>query len=132
MPDDPTSSSRTWFHRFRDAFRGMKAGVRGQSSFFVHFVVGAVVAAAGAVLGVNLYEWCLLLLCIAGVMAAEMFNSSLESMAKAVTHEEHPHVGNSLDIAAAAVLVASLGASAVGIIIFVHRLAVMLGWWQRQ
>lgn len=128
MLDDLPSPERSWSHRFRDAFRGLKAGVRGQSSFFVHFFVAAVVAATGAVLGVNRYEWCLLLLCIAGVMTAEMFNSALESMAKAITYEEHPHIGNSLDIGAAAVLVASIGASIVGTIIFAHRLAVMLGW----
>ena len=58
----------------------------------------------------SLVEWCLLLLCIAGVLTAEMFNSALESMAKAITGESDPHLGNSLDIGSAAVLVASIGA----------------------
>jgi diacylglycerol kinase len=120
---------RFWSHRFRDAFRGMKAGVRGQSSFFVHFFVAAGVIAAAAVLQATFCEWCLLLLCIAGVLAAEMFNSAIESMAKAVTGEDDPHVGNSLDIAAAAVLVASIGAAIVGTIVFLRRLGMMLGWW---
>jgi diacylglycerol kinase len=123
------SPERSWSSKFRDAFRGMKAGVRGQSTFFVHFFVAAAVVAAGVVLSVHLYEWCLLALCIAGVMAAEMFNSALESMAKAITHQSHPHLGNSLDIAAAAVLVASIGASIVGTIIFARRLGILLGWW---
>jgi diacylglycerol kinase len=74
-------------------------------------------------------EWCLLLLCIAVVLVAEMFNSALESMAKAITREIHPHVGNSLDIGSAAVLVASIGAAAVGTLIFSSRLAQILGWW---
>ena len=129
MPDDLPSPERSWACRFRDAFRGVKAGVRGQSTFFVHFFVAAVVVAAGAVLEVDLYEWCLLLLCIAGVMTAEMFNSALESMAKAITSQSNPHIGNSLDIAAAAVLIASIGASLVGTIIFARRVGIMLGWW---
>ena len=85
--------------------------------------------AAAAVLRVDLYEWCLLLLCITVVLVAEMFNSALESMAKAITRQSHPHLGNSLDIAAAAVLAASIGAAVVGAIIFGNRVGILLGWW---
>jgi diacylglycerol kinase len=105
----------------------MKAGIRGQSSFRAHFfAVGAVIAAAKA-LGASLAEWCLLLLCITVVLTAEMFNSALESMAKAVTDKHDSHVGNSLDMGSAAVLLASLGAAIVGAAVFVHRLGILLG-----
>jgi diacylglycerol kinase len=117
-----STPERSWANKFRDAFRGVKAGVRGQSSFFAHFFIAAVVVAAGVVLGVTAVEWCLLALCIAGVITAEMFNSALESMAKAITGEDNPHLGNSLDIAGAAVLTASIGAAVVGSIIFIPRL----------
>jgi diacylglycerol kinase len=124
------SPTRSWARKFRDAFRGVKEGVRGQSSFFVHFCIAAVVMAAAAALGMNYVEWCLLLLCIAGVIAAEMFNSALESMAKAITGESDPHLGNSLDIGSAAVLVASIGSAVVGAIIFTYRFGVLLKWWE--
>ena len=127
--DEDKLPRRSWAQRFRNAFRGMKQGVRGQSSFFVHFFAAAVVLATAAVLHVSRAEWCMLILCITIVMAAEMFNSALESMAKAITDENDPHIGNSLDIAAAAVLVASIGAAIVGAIIFIHRLGILLGWW---
>jgi diacylglycerol kinase len=129
MSDDPVNPERSWAAKFRDAFRGLKAGVRGQATFFVHFFAAVAVIAAAAVLRVDLPEWCLLLLCITVVLVAEMFNSALESMAKAITDENDPHIGNSLDIAAAAVLVASIGAAIVGAIIFIHRLGILLGWW---
>ena len=128
MPDDLPSPERSWPDKFRDAFRGVKEGVRGQSSFFVHFFVAAAVLAAGVVLGINQVEWCLLVLCISGVLTAEMFNSALESMAKAITGESDPHLGNSLDIGSAAVLLASIGASTVGVVIFGRRVAELLGW----
>jgi diacylglycerol kinase len=130
MSETSPSPERSWYCKFRDAFRGLKAGVRGQSSFCVHFFVAAVVVAAGGVLRVNLCEWCLLLLCIAGVITAEMFNSAFESMAKAITGQSDPHLGNSLDIGSAAVLAASVGASIVGAIIFGNRLGLLLGWWK--
>lgn len=129
MPDNPISPKRFWSRKFRDAFRGMKEGVRGQSSFFVHFFAAVLVIVAGAVLGVSPAEWCLLVFCITGVLTAEMFNSALESMAKAITGESDPHLGDSLDIGSAAVLLASVGASIIGVIIFGHRLGNLLDWW---
>jgi diacylglycerol kinase len=129
MPDDPLSPERSWADKFRDAFRGLKAGVRERSTYFVHFFATAAVIVAAAVLRVDRYEWCLLLLCITGVLVAEMFNSALEAMAKAVTSESHPHLRDSLDIGAAAVLVASIGAAIVGTLIFGHRLGILLNWW---
>ena len=129
MPEDPLCPERSWARKFRDAFRGVKEGVHGQSSFFAHFFVTAAVIAVGAILGVSPVEWCLLVLCIAGVLTAEMFNSALESMAKAITGESDPHLGNSLDIGSAAVLLASIGASTIGTIVFAHRLGILLGWW---
>ncbi|MCD4728533.1 MAG: diacylglycerol kinase [Pirellulales bacterium] len=128
-PRPPTPVPHHWRRKFRDAFCGVKEGVHGQSSFFVHFFVTVLVIVAGVVLGVNLYEWCILALCITGVLTVEMFNSALESMAKAITGESDPHLGDSLDIGSAAVLIASIGASTVGTIIFVNRLAQQLGWW---
>jgi diacylglycerol kinase len=129
MSYDPIPPKRSWTYKFRDAFRGVKEGIHGQSSFLVHFCVTAAVIAAGFVLGVSRVEWCLLALSITGVLVAEMFNSALESMAKAITGEVEPHLGNSLDIGSAAVLVASLGASVVGAFIFAHRAGIVLGCW---
>ncbi|NLE37944.1 MAG: diacylglycerol kinase family protein [Pirellulaceae bacterium] len=113
---------RPWHAKFRDAFRGLKCGIRGQSSFFAHFFMAAVVIIAGAMLHLNHDEWCLLTLCIFTVLAAEMFNSAIESMARAITDETDPHVGQALDIGSAAVLLASIGASIVGLIIFLRNL----------
>ena len=120
---------RSWPKKFRDAFRGVRVGVRGQSSFGVHFFFAGAVLVAAGLMRVTLVEWCLLLLCIAIVLTAEMFNSLLESMAKAITDQHNPHLADALDIGSAAVLVASIGASIVGAIIFLRRLGVLLGWW---
>jgi len=120
---------RTWWEKFRDAFVGLKLGVRGQSSFFLHVFSAATVIVLAAILGVSLIEWCLLLLCIAGVLTAEMLNSAMESMAKAITDQHDPHLGIALDVGSAAVLLASTGAAIVGTIIFANRLGMLVGWW---
>jgi diacylglycerol kinase len=77
---------------------------------------------AATVMRMNMWQWCLLLLCIAGVLTAEMFNSALEHFAKAVEKDHNPQIGEALDTASAAVLFASLGAALVGSIIFLDRL----------
>ena len=127
MNDEIPSSKRSWAKKFRDAFCGIKEGVRGQSSFLVQFFAAAAVIVTALVLKVDdPAEWCLLLLCITLVLTAEMFNSALESLAKAITDRVDPHVYSALNISSAAVLIASIGAAIVGSVIFVNRL---VGWW---
>jgi len=130
MHDQRPSNERTWPEKFRDAFHGVKEGVWGQRSFFVHFVVATSVILTAAVLQTDtLAEWGVLLLCITVVFTAEMFNSALESMARAITGEVDPHVGTALDIGSGAVLIASIGAAVTGAAILVNRLGLLAGWW---
>ena len=120
---------RGWLDKFADAFRGVKLGVRGQSSFFAHFFIAVLVVATAIIFSVSRLEWCILILCIGSVLTAEMFNSALESLSRAISDEYDVHLGNALDIGSAAVLIISIAAAIVGLIIFINRLAVMLGWW---
>src|SRR5215468_4043497 len=71
---------RRWRDKFREAFRGVKLGVRGHSSFFVHFFFTAAVVATALVLQCSLVEWCVLLGCVGGVLTAELFNSAVETL----------------------------------------------------
>jgi diacylglycerol kinase len=113
---------RTWRRKFGDAFRGLACGVRGQSSFVVHLFATVAVLIAAAVLRLPLWQWCVLLLCIALVLTAELFNSALERMAKQIDRARNPALGEALDIASAAVLVASIGAAVIGAAIFIVRI----------
>jgi diacylglycerol kinase len=121
-PSDQSQRPRTWYEKFRDAFCGVRSGMRGQLSFRVHLFMALAVIVAAAIMRMDLVQWCLLLLCIAGVLTAEMFNSALEHFARAVEKDRNPQIGEALDTASAAVLFASLGAAIVGSIIFLHRL----------
>ena len=117
----PTPQRGSWYRKFANAFRGIVVGTRDQSSFDVHLIVALAVVAAAWYLGVSRIEWCVLLLCIVAVLAAELFNSAFEQLAKAVTEEEHPRIRDALDVCSGAVLVASIGAAAVGAIILGAR-----------
>lgn len=121
-----TSRRRNWKGKFRDAFRGLWVGISRQSSFLVHVPVAAAVVAAAILLHVTPGQWCLLMLCIVVVFAAELLNSALEHMARAVSDQHHPEIRDALDTAAAAVLVAALGSVLVGLLIFAPRLLPLL------
>jgi diacylglycerol kinase len=84
---------------------------------------------AAVVLNVSLIEWCTLVVCIGVVLAAELFNTAIECLAKAITREFDDHVRDALDIASSAVLLAAVAASVVGVTIFAFRLGVWMGWW---
>lgn len=120
--DTVPKTNRTWAAKFRDAFRGVKRGISGQSSFGVHGVMAGVVVAAAAALQVSQTDWCLLILCITGVLVAELFNSALEYLAQAVDHQHNEALGAALDIASGAVLVAAIGAAILGAIVFLPYL----------
>lgn len=112
---------RRWRAKFADAFRGVKLGIRGHSSFFVHFFFTALAVTAGLVLGCNLLEWCLVLGCIGAVLTAELFNSAVETLVRVLDEPARERAKPCLDIAAAAVLFASGTALLVGSTVFVAR-----------
>jgi diacylglycerol kinase len=118
---------RPWRDKFRAAFRGLKLGVRGHSSFSVHLFFTVLVAAAAIVLRCSPVEWCLLLGCIGIVLTAELFNSALETLLRGLDETTKMRVWPCLDIAAGAVLLASLFAVLIGCIIFVPLLIKLLG-----
>jgi diacylglycerol kinase len=115
--------------KFVDAFRGMREGVRGGASFRAQSVIAIAVVIAAAALKLSASEWCIILLCITIVFAAEFFNTALEAMARAVTKETDPHIRDALDIAAAAVLMAAIGSVVVGMVVFGHRVGQLCGLW---
>jgi len=125
-PVEQPRPRRSWRAKFHAAFRGVKLGIRGHSSFFVHFFFTALVVAAAIVLGCDVVDWCILLGCIAMVLVSELFNSSIETLFKGLDETTKERVWPCLDIAAGAVLIASVAAAIIGSILFIKRLASLL------
>jgi diacylglycerol kinase len=119
---------RLWRDKFRESLRGVKLGIRGHSSFFVHFFFAALVLATAIVLRCDPLEWCLLLGCIGLVLTAELFNSAVETIYHGLDDSTRPRVRHCLDIAAGAVLLASITAAVIGGIVFLPKIASMLAF----
>src|SRR6059058_2280502 len=128
-PETPAARPRPrryWRDKFRAAFRGLKLGIRGHSSFSVHFFFAALVLASAIVLQCDFWQWCVLLGCISFVLTAELFNSALETLFRGLDEATKERAWPALDIAAGAVLMASLTASFIGGLILLHQLGRLL------
>jgi diacylglycerol kinase len=79
--------------------------------------IGVAVGVVAAWLRVSRIEWAVLLLTIGGVLAAEMFNTALERVVDLLSPEKQSAAKHAKDVAAAAVLILSLAAAAVGFVI---------------
>ena len=124
----PAKRKRGWGAKFADAFHGLKFGIQGQASFFVHFFMAALVLAAATVLRCSVSDWITLLFCIGLVLTAELFNSAIEALFHGMDERTKARSYRCLDIAAAAVLLACITSVIVGGLVFFHRLAELLEW----
>lgn len=94
-----------------------------QPNACIHAAVTVLVIAAGVWLRISATEWCLVLICIGGVLMAEAFNTAVEALADKVSPGYDPLIGRAKDLAAGAVLIFVLAAVAVGLIIFIPKIA---------
>lgn len=107
---------------FRFAFQGLAELLRSQPNARIHLLAAVVVVAAGLYFRISRTEWAVLAVCIALVMALEAANTAIEYLTDLVSPDFHPLAGKAKDVAAAAVLVAALGAAAAGLVIFGPRI----------
>jgi len=113
--------------RLRFALAGLAATLRSENSFKLQVVAAFGVGAVLVWLRPAPLWWAVAVLAVAFVLAAELFNTAIEHLADHLHPERHPRIKLVKDCAAAAVLVASLGALAVAIAFVVAAFASGLG-----
>ncbi len=75
--DEPTNLAaptdfRNTGRKLAAGWRGLKLAIRGDSSFFAHGYRGTLIAITGALLGINQWGWCLLIIAACLVLIAEL------------------------------------------------------------
>src|SRR5690349_5026902 len=108
---------------FNYALEGIIHVLRTQRNLRIHFGIAIIVLGAAVALGVKRDELILLLLAIAFVLVAEMVNSAIEGAIDVSTTSFDPNAKLAKDIAAGAVLIASITAIGVGYLVFAHAAA---------
>jgi len=127
MRKDARFSIASRLESFSHAFRGLGDMVRSEHNAWIHVLATLIALAAAWWLEVDGLGLALILIAIVIVWVAEAFNTVLEIMADLVVGERYSRsVKRAKDIAAAAVLIASMGAVSIGIAVFVPRLLARL------
>ena len=108
---------------FGYAFAGLGTAWRTQRNVRIHAVAAVAVVAAGALLRLAPLAWAVVALAIGLVLTAELVNTAVEACVDLVSPQDHPLAKAAKDVAAAAVLVASLAALAVAVCVLAGALA---------
>jgi len=103
---------------FNYAVEGVIHVLRTHRNMRIHFAAAVLVLVAGLWVGVDRLELVVLLLAIAFVLIAEMINSAIEAAIDVATSSFDPLAKLAKDMAAGAVLIASVNALAVGYLVF--------------
>jgi diacylglycerol kinase (ATP) len=114
--------NRPFAARLGCALRGFAQALGSERSLKLQLLTLAAVVAALLKLRPGPVWWALVLASSATVLAAELLNSALEQLADALHPTQSAAIGQVKDCAAAAVLIASLGAVAVAVALAVHLL----------
>jgi diacylglycerol kinase (ATP) len=108
---------------FNFAFEGIIHVLRTQRNMRIHFAVAVSVLVAAVVTGVERLELIALLIAISFVLIAEMVNTAIEGAVDVSTTSFDPNAKLAKDIAAGAVLIATVNAVAVGYLVFAAKVA---------
>jgi len=103
---------------FNYAFEGIIHVLRTQRNLRIHFLAAVIVFAAAIAVGVTRLQLIALVLAIAFVLVAEMLNTAIEGVIDVSTTSFDPNAKLAKDIAARAVLIASVTAVAIGFLVF--------------
>jgi diacylglycerol kinase (ATP) len=103
---------------FRFALNGVLLSFRTQRHLRIHFILAVLVLIAGFLWRLSRPELLVLIGAISLVIIAELFNTALETVVDLVTPDYHPLAKVAKDVAAGAVLVASVNAALVGVLLF--------------
>jgi diacylglycerol kinase len=110
---------------FAYALQGLAHLVRTQPNARLHLLAAVLVCTGGVYFGLSQSEWLWVTVAITLVWSAEAFNTALEQLADVLHPQQHPGIGLAKDVAAAAVLIAAVGAAVIGALVFVPHFAGM-------
>lgn len=103
---------------FKYAFEGIVTAFKDQPNLKLHFIIATAVIVIGYFFGISKIEWLIIIFTIGFVITAELTNTAIEEIVDSFTEEAHPAAKKAKDVAAAAVLIASITAVIIGLLIF--------------
>ena len=115
---NPRQEYKKLINSFKYAIEGIISSFKTERNMKIHVLAMIVVIALGLFFKLNKVEWCFIIIAIASVISAELFNTAIETVVDMVSPERNPKAKLAKDIAAGAVLVVAIGSAIIGFIIF--------------
>ncbi len=110
---------------FSYAFRGIMIFLKTQHNAWVEILVAIIWIYLGLFFQINTIEWMMLVFAIGSIFVSEAFNTALEIDIDLTSPSYHPFARDTKDVAAGAVLLASLVGIAVVLMIFLPKIIVL-------
>lgn len=111
---------RKFIKSFGYAAEGLVTAL-GEQNLRFHYTCVVIVVIAGLLTGLSVMEWMILVLTMALVIGAELFNTAIECVVDLASPDIHPLAKQAKDIAAAAVLVFATTSVIIGMLIFLPK-----------
>jgi diacylglycerol kinase (ATP) len=115
-------SIRARLRSFRFAWDGIASFFQREHNAWLHFMATIAVFTTAMLVGVTQTELLALIFAIGFVWVAEMFNTCIERVMDFVSEQKHPEIKFIKDLAAGAVLTASVTALIIGAVVFIPKL----------
>lgn len=122
----PNQKQQSFWTSLRCAVAGVCNAFGSQRNFRIQLTMGGVAIGCGIVFQISRFDWCLIAICIGGVLVAELLNTSIEAVVDLASPEQHDLARTAKDVAAGAVLCSACAAIVVGLLIFVPHLLMWL------
>lgn len=113
---------RSVIESFNYAVTGIITALKSERHMRVHYFLAIGVIIASLFFDLSKLEFSILLFAVSLVIVAEMLNTAIEKAVDMITTDYHPLARVVKDVAAGAVLIASLNALVVGYLLFFERL----------
>ena len=104
------------------ALRGIIIFLKTTHNAWLHLFFGVLAVYMGFLLRISTVEWALVVLAIGLVLLSEAFNTAIEIDIDLTSPEYHPYARDTKDVAAGAVLLASIISVIVGLVIFLPKI----------
>ena len=109
---------------FVHAGRGIMLFLKTTHNAWIHIIVACLAIVLGIYFSITSVEWIALIFAVGFVLVAEAFNTAIEIDIDLTSPDYHPYARDTKDVAAGAVLLASITALAVGCIVFIPYISI--------
>lgn len=114
--------SKKLANSFKYALEGLTSSFKTERNMKIHIIIMILVIMVGILLKINKYEWIICIICFSIVIAGELFNTAIETVVDMVMPHKNEKAKLAKDVAASGVLVLAIGATIIGLIIFVPKI----------